>query len=223
MMIGIGLVGYEESRPLKAAIGKLARCRDDGFAVTLACRRDIDRQRNAASLNGNLDLDVANLLAAIVAARKPARRGATGSTIDDHGVGSRPRPRGEHRHHGQANHSSPQQPAGGWGALGATGKALADQGIALSGSATLLKVNQPEGFDCPGCAWPDPKHTSAFEFCENGAKAAAWEATAKRCTPEFFAAHTLEVLRKKSDFELEMQGRLTHPMPMTTPVTNTCR
>ena len=73
MMIGIGLVGYEESRPLKAAIGKLARCRDDGFAVTLARRRDIDLQRNAASLNGNLDLDVANLLAAIVAARKPAR------------------------------------------------------------------------------------------------------------------------------------------------------
>jgi molybdopterin-dependent oxidoreductase alpha subunit len=103
-------------------------------------------------------------------------------------------------------------PAGGWGALEATGKALADQGIALSGSATLLKMNQPEGFDCPGCAWPDPKHTSAFEFCENGAKAVAWEATAKRCTPEFFAAHTLEVLRKKSDFELEMEGRLTHPM-----------
>ena len=73
MMIGIGLVGYEESRPLKAVIGKRARSRDDGFAVTLARRRDSDRQRNAASLNGNLDLDVANLLAAIVAARKPAR------------------------------------------------------------------------------------------------------------------------------------------------------
>jgi hypothetical protein len=101
-------------------------------------------------------------------------------------------------------------PAGGWGALEATGKALADQGIALSGSATLLKMNQPEGFDCPGCAWPDPKHTSAFEFYENGAKAVAWEATAKRCTPEFFAAHALEVLRKKSDFELEMEVRLTH-------------
>jgi hypothetical protein len=74
MMIGIGLVGFEESRPLKAAIGKLALCKDDGFAVTLTRRRDIDRQRNAASLNGNLDTDVANLLAAVVAARKPARR-----------------------------------------------------------------------------------------------------------------------------------------------------
>jgi anaerobic selenocysteine-containing dehydrogenase len=103
-------------------------------------------------------------------------------------------------------------PAGGWGALEATGKALADQGIAFHGSATLLRMNQPEGFDCPGCAWPDPKHTSAFEFCENGAKAVAWEATAKRCTPEFFATHTVAELRGWSDYELELKGRLTHPM-----------
>jgi formate dehydrogenase major subunit len=73
-----------------------------------------------------------------------------------------------------------REPAGGWGALRATGKALTEQGIPISGSATLLRMNQPEGFDCPGCAWPDPKHTSSFEFCENGAKAVAWEATAKR-------------------------------------------
>ena len=63
-----------KSRPLKAAIGKLARCRDDGFAVTLARRRDIDRQRHAAFLNGNTDRDAANLLAAIVATRKAGRR-----------------------------------------------------------------------------------------------------------------------------------------------------
>jgi hypothetical protein len=69
----------------------------------------------------------------------------------------------------------------------ATGKALTEQEIAFRGSATLLRMNQPHGFDCPGCAWPDPKHTSSFEFCKNGAKAVAWEATAKRCTPEFFA------------------------------------
>jgi molybdopterin-dependent oxidoreductase alpha subunit len=104
------------------------------------------------------------------------------------------------------------QPAGGWGALKATGDALMIQGIALSGSRTLTRMNQPEGFDCPGCAWPDPKHTSAFEFCENGAKAMAWEATALRCTPEFFAAHTVEELAGWSDYDLEMQGRLTHPM-----------
>jgi molybdopterin-dependent oxidoreductase alpha subunit len=102
--------------------------------------------------------------------------------------------------------------AGGWGALRATRKALTEQGIAVSGGATLLRMNQPEGFDCPGCAWPDPKHTSSFEFCENGAKAVAWEATAKRCTPEFFAAHSVTELESWDDYALEMQGRLTHPM-----------
>ena len=104
------------------------------------------------------------------------------------------------------------RPAGGWGALKATGEALVEQGVAIRGSATLLHMNQPEGFDCPGCAWPDPKHTSSFEFCENGAKAVAWEATAKRCTPDFFAAHTVTELEGWADYELEMQGRLTHPM-----------
>jgi molybdopterin-dependent oxidoreductase alpha subunit len=78
-------------------------------------------------------------------------------------------------------------------------------------------MNQPEGFDCPGCAWPDPKHTSSFEFCENGGKAIAWEATAKRCTPEFFAAHSVTELSGWSDYELEMVGRLTHPMAYDAP------
>ncbi|HDR9224343.1 TPA: FdhF/YdeP family oxidoreductase [Burkholderia vietnamiensis] len=104
------------------------------------------------------------------------------------------------------------EPAGGWGALKATGEALAVQGIAVSGAKTLLQMNQPEGFDCPGCAWPDPKHTSSFEFCENGAKAVAWEATAKRCTPAFFAAHSVAELETWDDYDLEMAGRLTHPM-----------
>src|SRR5579872_5829341 len=66
-------------------------------------------------------------------------------------------------------------PAGGWGALEATSKALIEQNIPVHGAATLLHMNQPMGFDCPGCAWPDPKHTSSFEFCENGAKAVAWK------------------------------------------------
>src|SRR6202166_3584724 len=105
-----------------------------------------------------------------------------------------------------------ESPAGGWGALQATAKALREQSIVLKGSESLLSMNQPDGFDCPGCAWPDPKHTSSFEFCENGAKALAFEATAKRTTPEFFAAHTVSELWKWSDFELENEGRLTHPM-----------
>ena len=103
-------------------------------------------------------------------------------------------------------------PAGGWGALKAVGKSLLEQDVPVKGGTTLLRMNQPVGFDCPGCAWPDPKHTSSFEFCENGAKAVAWEATAKRCTPEFFAAHTVTELEAWGDYELEMQGRLTHPM-----------
>ena len=104
------------------------------------------------------------------------------------------------------------QPAGGWGALKALGEHLVEQGIPVRGARTLLRMNQPLGFDCPGCAWPDPKHTSSFEFCENGGKAVAWESTAERCTPEFFEAHTVSELAGWGDYELEMAGRLTHPM-----------
>jgi molybdopterin-dependent oxidoreductase alpha subunit len=103
-------------------------------------------------------------------------------------------------------------PAGGWGALKALSEHLIEQRIPIKGATTLRCMNQPEGFDCPGCAWPDPKHTSSFEFCENGAKAVAWEATAKRCTPEFFAEHSVADLATWSDYDLEMVGRLTHPM-----------
>ncbi|WP_454620737.1 FdhF/YdeP family oxidoreductase [Bradyrhizobium cenepequi] len=104
------------------------------------------------------------------------------------------------------------QPAGGWGALKALSEHLIEQRVPIKGATTLSRMNQPEGFDCPGCAWPDPKHTSSFEFCENGAKAVAWEATAKRCTPEFFAEHSVKELSAWSDYDLEMVGRLTHPM-----------
>lgn len=102
--------------------------------------------------------------------------------------------------------------AGGWGALKSCGKRLMQSGSPLAGARTLLKANQPDGFDCPGCAWGDPEHGSSFEFCENGVKAVSWEATEKRATPAFFAAHTVSELRKQSDYELELNGRLTHPM-----------
>lgn len=102
--------------------------------------------------------------------------------------------------------------AGGWGALRSCGKHLLASGAALTGAKTMLKANQPDGFDCPGCAWGDPEHGSSFEFCENGVKAVAWEATDKRATPAFFAAHTVSELRSWSDYELEGVGRLTHPM-----------
>jgi len=110
-------------------------------------------------------------------------------------------------------------PAGGWGALKAVAEALHGQEVVVDGVKTLLRTNQPDGFDCPGCAWPDPKHTSSFEFCENGAKAVTWEATSKRTTPEFFAIHPVSELLSWSDYALENEGRLTQPM-VHDPVTN---
>lgn len=103
-------------------------------------------------------------------------------------------------------------PAGGWGALKATAIAVRTQMDTLDAPATLLRTNQPDGFDCPGCAWPDKEHKSTFQFCENGAKAVTWEATSKRVTPAFFAENTVTSLLAKSDFELEGYGRLTHPL-----------
>ncbi len=103
-------------------------------------------------------------------------------------------------------------PAGGWGALNSVKNALLRQDIPLKGAKTLLSANQPDGFDCPGCAWPDRHHASTFEFCENGVKAVAAEATARRAGPELFERHTVSELARQSDFWLEDQGRLTHPM-----------
>ncbi|MEV8388379.1 MULTISPECIES: FdhF/YdeP family oxidoreductase [unclassified Streptomyces] len=77
---------------------------------------------------------------------------------------------------------------------------------------TLLKVNQKNGFDCPGCAWPEGDHRHTAEFCENGAKAVAEEATVRRVTPEFFAEHPVSDLFERSGYWLGQQGRITHPM-----------
>jgi molybdopterin-dependent oxidoreductase alpha subunit len=77
---------------------------------------------------------------------------------------------------------------------------------------TLLRVNQTDGFDCPGCAWPEPGHRSHVEFCENGAKAVAEEATLRRVTPAFFEQHPISALHEQSGHWLGQQGRLTEPM-----------
>lgn len=103
-------------------------------------------------------------------------------------------------------------PAGGWGALKSVAKHLNEQGVAVKGAKTLLHANQTDGFDCPGCAWPDRDHRSTFEFCENGAKAVAAEATARRATPEVIGAKTLAEWAAASDYDLEATGRLTEPM-----------
>ena len=80
--------------------------------------------------------------------------------------------------------------------------------------ATLAKLNQADGFDCMGCAWPDPdpENRSVAEFCENGAKAVAEEATVRRIGAEFFAAHPISELAGESDYWLGQQGRLTEPL-----------
>jgi molybdopterin-dependent oxidoreductase alpha subunit len=77
---------------------------------------------------------------------------------------------------------------------------------------TLVRLNQREGFDCPGCAWPDPDHRHHAEFCENGAKAVAEEATLLRAGPELFAQYSVEQLAERSDYWIGKRGRLTHPM-----------
>ena len=103
-------------------------------------------------------------------------------------------------------------PAGGWGAAAATAKVLLEQSVVTKGSRALLSMNQPGGFKCPSCAFPDASCTKKLEFCENGAKALAHEATKFRVTREFFAQHSVTELMEQSDYWLEMQGRLTEPM-----------
>ncbi|MFN2404414.1 MAG: FdhF/YdeP family oxidoreductase [Pyrinomonadaceae bacterium] len=103
--------------------------------------------------------------------------------------------------------------AGGLPAIVATLKTISSEMGLVRGARTLLKVNQSGGVDCPGCAWPEPdRERSHFEFCENGAKHIADEATTKRVTPEFFAQWSVADLALQSDEWLGAQGRITHPM-----------
>ncbi len=101
--------------------------------------------------------------------------------------------------------------AGGWGSLEATTRYVFDSKKVLSNLRNLMRVNKGRGFDCPGCAWGDDNH-STFSFCENGAKAVSWEATRKAVEVDFFAQNSVSKLREQSDYFLEYQGRLTHPL-----------
>ena len=84
----------------------------------------------------------------------------------------------------------------------------------VKGISLLKNLNQKNGFDCPGCAWPDPDEKRAFlaEYCENGAKAVAEEATKNKVTPLFFATNSIQELSELSDYEIGKSGRITHPM-----------
>src|SRR4051812_7339797 len=102
--------------------------------------------------------------------------------------------------------------AAGLAAVAKTAQLVGQMGLAR-GTRALLDVNQANGFDCQSCAWPSPdenRHT--FEFCENGAKAVADEATLRRVTREFFAQHSVAELAAQSDHWLNAQGRLVEPM-----------
>lgn len=83
----------------------------------------------------------------------------------------------------------------------------------VRGTKALLDLNQTDGFDCPSCAWPDPDdHRAQTEFCENGAKAIASEATTRQIDRSFFKKHSIDELLEQSDYWHDQQGRLTEPM-----------
>ncbi|HVB90289.1 MAG TPA: FdhF/YdeP family oxidoreductase, partial [Beijerinckiaceae bacterium] len=103
-------------------------------------------------------------------------------------------------------------PAGGWGSARSLGEILTREQIPLTGAGVMMKQNKPDGFMCVSCAWAKPAHPRPFEYCENGAKATAWELTRKRVTQDFFAAHTVAELLTWPDHDLEEAGRLTQPM-----------
>jgi molybdopterin-dependent oxidoreductase alpha subunit len=103
-------------------------------------------------------------------------------------------------------------PAGGWGSAKSVGNILRREGVLASGPIALSRHNKVDGYQCNSCAWVKPASPLPFEYCENGVKAVAWELTAHRCTPDFFAKHTVSELREWDDYHLEQTGRLTHPL-----------
>lgn len=105
-----------------------------------------------------------------------------------------------------------QGAAGGWGAVKSVANAVRKQMDIRQDVIAMFDMNKPEGFDCPGCAWPDPKHSASFDICENGAKAIAWEVTDKQVNASFFAENTVQSLLTWGDHELEAAGRLTQPL-----------
>ncbi|WP_424811362.1 FdhF/YdeP family oxidoreductase [Roseococcus sp. YIM B11640] len=109
-------------------------------------------------------------------------------------------------------HKDYRGPSGGWGSVSALGHILKREGHAPSTTLALRKQNKHGGFMCVSCAWAKPHPPHAFEFCENGAKATAWDLTSERIDPEFLARRTVAELEALSDHELEQAGRLTEPM-----------
>ncbi|MGW0883892.1 FdhF/YdeP family oxidoreductase [Streptomyces sp. NPDC002671] len=118
-----------------------------------------------------------------------------------------PAPRGEPEFHPY------HHPAAGWGAAKSVSQVLVRERAFVDGPRAIMRMNhENDGFDCPGCAWPDDTKGLHLDICENGIKHVTWEMTPKRVGREFFAAHSVTELFGWSDFDLEDQGRLTEPM-----------
>lgn len=103
-------------------------------------------------------------------------------------------------------------PTGGWGSVQSVLRHFGTGNTSLAVLDTLWHQNKPRGHMCTSCAWAKPASPHLAEFCENGAKATIWDHTRSLCGPEFFASHTVSELRSWPDYELEIQGRLTHPL-----------
>lgn len=103
-------------------------------------------------------------------------------------------------------------PAGGQGSLKSVAEILTREKTLVTSGALMMKQNKARGFMCVSCAWAKPAKPHPFEYCENGAKATAWELTSKTISDEFFATHTVSELRQWPDYDLEEAGRLRRPM-----------
>lgn len=102
--------------------------------------------------------------------------------------------------------------SGGWGSAHSVMNILWREQAYRKAPIALFRQNKPKGFACVSCAWAKPGNPHALEFCENGAKATAWELTSLRTGPDFFEKHSLTELRNWEDYDLEQHGRLTHPL-----------
>src|ERR1700709_2844054 len=102
-------------------------------------------------------------------------------------------------------------PSGGWGSARSLDNIMRREGVLASGPLVLLRHNKVDGYQCTSCAWMKPADPLPFEYCENGAKATAWDITSHRCTPDFFAKHTVSELMDWDDYSLEQAGRPPPP------------
>ncbi len=105
-----------------------------------------------------------------------------------------------------------EHPAGGWGSVQSLRRSITQEKVPFKGPRILMHQNKPDGYMCVSCSWAKPADPRPFEFCEEGAKATTWEITRRRCTPAFFAEHTVAELESWTDHALEEKGRLTHPL-----------